>query len=281
MSNEIINADLPPMAMTSQGATVDNMLTAAIDKGISPEALERLVALRERIMAQEAESAFTAALLAFQHECPLIGKSREVDTGKYKYKYAELSHIVTVIQPLLRDHGLSFSFDAEGPADAVVVACIIRHVGGHSTRTRFPAKLDANSAMNATQKVASAITYARRYALVLALGLTVGAFDDDGRGGPPEHENPERDHSAPKNQPRDRREKPITKDDVGQVYQAWAALHPPTPADTKESRAGDFSYWVEQATGVSFPATKPEAWTRSLLQQAMNAAKDEQEVRQA
>lgn len=263
----------------SQGATVDNMLTAAIDKGISPEALERLVALRERIMAQEAETAFTSALLAFQHVCPLIGKSREVDTGKYRYKYAELSHIVSVIQPLLREHGLSFSFDAEGPAEAVVVVCVIRHVGGHSTRTRFPAKIDADSRMNATQKVASAITYARRYALVLALGLTVGDFDDDGRGGPQEHENPSRNDSAPKNQPRDRREKPITKDDVAQLYKAWAALHAKSGAD-KDALIAAFTTWCVESTGVEIVATQPAAWSWGLLRKAMADIQEEASIRQ-
>lgn len=133
----------------------------------------------------------------------------------------------------------------------------------------------------------NALKMAKKSSKVDAVLNTWGLSDlftqdvEDDKRLPPEHENPERDPATPKNQPRDRREKPITKEDVGQVYQAWAALHPPTAGASKEALVADFTYWVEQATGQTFPATKPEAWTRSLLQQAMNAAKEEQEVRQA
>ena len=207
--------------------------------------------------------------------------SKKEGGGSYEYKYADLAMVADHIKPLCDKHGFSYSFRQSFGEKQVETICVVRHSAGHAEETSFSGPWASTSGMSEMQKAVAATTTARRLALILAFGLSVGE-DNDGRGSlPPEHENPERDHSAPKNQPRDRREKPITKDDVVQVYQAWAALHPPTPADTQESRAADFSYWVEQATGVSFAATKPEAWTRSLLAQAMNAAKEEQEVRQA
>lgn len=280
MDNQIIPAE--PRVPSEYVANVGSMLSLAIEKGIDADSLGKLVALQERVLEKQAKDEFFAAMAQFHAECPIIGKNRHAKIGNsHEYGYADLAQVSDTIKPYCEKHGFSYSFRQKFGKEDVETVCIVRHAAGHAEETPFNGPWATSAGMSAMQKAVAATTTARRLALILAFGLSVGE-DNDGRGSlPPEHENPERDHSAPKNQPRDRREKPITKDDVGQVYQAWAALHPPTPADTKESRSFAFSYWVEQATGVSFPATKPEAWTRSLLQQAMNAAKEEQEVRQA
>lgn len=228
---------------------VANMLATALDRGMSPEALEKLVMLQERVMAKQAEAEFNAALLDFQGDCPIIGKSRTVDTGKYSYDYAELSHIVHAVRPLLKAYGLSFSFDSDMDSGKVTVRCIISHVGGHSKVTTFSAPVDTSARMNDTQKVASAITYARRYALVLALGLTIGE-DDDGRalgnGGPPEQPLPPRNKSAPRSEPRGQRA-PVPHSVVANIFRGWQQFVAPGCKDLAE-----FQSWVAFATDRDF-----------------------------
>jgi len=70
---------------------------------------------------------------------------------------------------------------AEGTVKA---GTIVRHIGGHQERTTFEAPVDKGASMNVMQQVASATSYARRYGLLLALGLATGE-DDDGHGTTP------------------------------------------------------------------------------------------------
>ena len=59
------------------------------------------------------------------------------------------------------------------------MVCIVHHVEGHSERTAFPVPIDRAARMNDTQKVGSALTYGRRYALCAALGIVTAEEDDD------------------------------------------------------------------------------------------------------
>lgn len=263
---------------TSNVEHISNMLAAALDKGISPESLEKLVMLQERVMAKQAEAEFNAALLDFQSECPIIGKSREVDTGKYRYTYAELSHIVHTVRPLLRAYGLSFSFDSNMIDGRVEVKCIVSHIAGHSKVTNFAAPVDTNARMNDTQKVASAITYARRYALVLALGLTVGD-DDDGRYAmPDEKPNPARNDKAPRAATRGQRAQPVTYEQVRALIDEWKRVIA-TEADANNPAA--FGEWVAfickrefQVLARRTDTNAMSHWTQEDLAQCQAAIKE-------
>ena len=157
-----------------------SMLQAAIERGIDPDGLEKLAALFERFEDRRASREFSAALLAFQNSCPNVAKVRRVKTGKYSYDYAPLDYMANVIRPHLDRCGLSFTVDVSIEGDRVTVRTVIRHTGGHQESTTFTAPIDSTAAMNAPQKVASAVSYARRYGLMLALGIVSGGEDDDG-----------------------------------------------------------------------------------------------------
>lgn len=169
--------------VTLEPAGTFNALQLAIEKGVSPETLEKIVALQERILERDGRMAFAAAMAAFQGECPPITKNKTAtNQGRPMYQFAELDHIAEKIRPLLQKHGLSYRFDSTIEEDRVKVVCIVRHIAGHSESANFEAPVDGTSMMNKAQKAASALSYARRYALILALGLTTtGDQDDDGR----------------------------------------------------------------------------------------------------
>lgn len=158
------------------------ILVKAIENNVSVEALERLLAMRERIKADQAKSAYYQAMSSFQAGLPQIKKEREVKgkDGNVRYRYASLDDIVSQVSTLLKEYGLSFEIKTEHKDGFIVATCVTHHVEGHSGESTFPVPVDESSYMNAAQKVASAQTYAKRYAFCNAFGIVTGDYDDDG-----------------------------------------------------------------------------------------------------
>lgn len=164
---------------------IGNLLMLAMQGGVSVETIERLVALKERAEARSAAAEMNSALAQFQAECPHIRKTSTAEIvtnsgGKYGYRYAELDEIARTIRPLLIKHGLAYSWDMETQNDRILCTCILRHVGGHQLTAKFGTPTSTKSAMSDQQKVAAALTYARRQSLVQVLGLTMTDPDNDG-----------------------------------------------------------------------------------------------------
>lgn len=116
------------------------------------------------------------ALAAFQGEAPKLHKGETAQAGSYSYKYVDLADIVAVIQPLMKEHGLSWStFPCIGSDGRPALRYALRHTSGDMESDTMPlmlAKADA-------QGLGSAISYGRRYALCAVLNLVADA-DDDG-----------------------------------------------------------------------------------------------------
>ena len=149
------------------------------------EALERLVALSERVDARRAERELVSALAAFQSECPAIEKSKPAtDTtregGRVLYIYAPLEKIVEAIKPILQKHGLSFSWNMERKEGGVKVTCIVSHLGGGKREAYSDLPMTGGtSIMSAPQKTQATVTYGRRQSLIDALGLSTCDPDTD------------------------------------------------------------------------------------------------------
>ncbi len=112
------------------------------------------------------------ALLKSQTEFPNVKKS--ANNPFFKSKYASLDAILEVVTPILNKNGL---FIVQAPTnfdDKVGVSTAIYYKDGTSIESRFVMTL----AKNDPQGAGSAITYARRYALVSMLGLNVEDDDD-------------------------------------------------------------------------------------------------------
>lgn len=161
--------------------SVAAMLNNALAGGASPESLEKLVNLYERVQKMDAEKAYAKAMRDFQRDCPVIRKNKTANAGKYSYDFTSLDYLVQTIRPIADRHGLSFSFAGGIDGKMVTVTTTIRHIDGHKETTPFSAPVDEAAAMNNTQRVASATSYARRYGLLLAFGIATGAEDDDGQ----------------------------------------------------------------------------------------------------
>lgn len=157
----------------------NELLRLAVEKGLDAAALNVLCGQINLQTADEAARAFDAAMVEFQAEVPPIGKSRTVKTEKYSYGYAELDHIVQTVRPILAKHGLYAFFDVTHEGESVRCRCIVRHKLGGERASEFSAPIDSTAKMNDTQKVGSAQSYARRYAYIAVLGLTIAGDDDD------------------------------------------------------------------------------------------------------
>ena len=168
---------------------VSSLVRLAVDKGVSVEILERLVALQERVSDRAAESAMVNAIAEFQAECPSIRKSKKATIRtrsgiSYSYTYASLDDIAQTIRPLLHKHGLSYTWDSTVEGGVMTVTCILRHVEGHSVTATFTAPTDTKADMSGAQRHGAALTYARRQSLVQVLGLTSADDDNDAPGAP-------------------------------------------------------------------------------------------------
>lgn len=147
------------------------------------EALNAVLDASIRWEEKEAKKALHRALAAFRGECPPILKERSVTTssgGRARYHYASLDDIERVVRPLMDKHGLFFTHDQEVDGNRMTVTCWIHHEDGASISSKWTGPAEDGGHMQGIQKAGSATTYARRYSLVNALGLTTTDQDDDG-----------------------------------------------------------------------------------------------------
>ena len=155
------------------------LIAKAIEAGTPVEALERLLAMRQTLKAEQAREAFIDAMAAFQAECPVIEKTKAAD----RYKYAPLDKIVAATSDLRAKYGFSYSFNTRFESDppAQVTICTVRHREGHEESSEFRSPIDPENKarMNALQLSASSQTYSKRYAFINAFGIVTGDEDDD------------------------------------------------------------------------------------------------------
>lgn len=158
-------------------ATPMQMLAQAIERGMSPETIDKLLVLAERFDRTNARKAFDMAIAKAKAEIPVIIKTA---TGHNEKKYADFAAIARVVDPIISKHGLSYRFRTV-QTDKISVTCVLSHEAGHYEETTLAGPADQTGNKNAIQAIGSTLTYLQRYSLVQALGLAAAA-DDDGKG---------------------------------------------------------------------------------------------------
>jgi len=170
---------------------VGTLLQAMITKGITGEAVgavEQLVKLQERMEDRRAEKEYSVAFVALQGEMPSVQATKVVPNrdGTARYKFAPFDEIMRQVGPLLQKHGFTVTFSTDytqGPPPRLVQHCTLQHVSGHKRTNSFAVRVGGGPpGASETQADGAANTYAKRYALINALNITVGAeLDDDAR----------------------------------------------------------------------------------------------------
>ena len=114
------------------------------------------------------------ALAEFQQEVPVIHKA----TQGYGYSYSDLPKIFSVINPLLKKHGLGFT---QLINDTGVKTILFHTESGDNIFSETPIPQNVQlKGMNDFQVLGSAITYIRRYAISSMLGLVTDKDTDAG-----------------------------------------------------------------------------------------------------
>lgn len=158
-------------------------------------AIEKLVALYERVEERRAAGAFAVAMATFQDRCPLIPKNRRAEVKKagvriYGYSYAELPEIIKIVKPLLTELKISYSWDSQpeaGDKAQMKYTCTLRHANGHSVSSSFTSPVDSKADLSGSQRSGAALTYGMRQSMIQVLGLTACMPDDtDGISAPPQ-----------------------------------------------------------------------------------------------
>jgi len=114
------------------------------------------------------------ALVACQTSLSDITKGRTANAGQYSYTYADLRDALATIRPVFANHGLAVTQTAAAEEHDVIVWTTILHESGQYLTTQ-PVRFPVGKTI---QQSGSAITYARRYALMAVCGLATE--DDDG-----------------------------------------------------------------------------------------------------
>lgn len=142
-------------------------------------------------------SPLATALAAFQADLPRVGKGNTADMGNYSYSYADLADVSAAILPKLAAHGLSFSSKPTlDEAGKFVLRYTLRHCAGEQDSGDYPI------ASNGTpQQMGSAITYARRYALLAVTGVAPDHDDDDGQAAQQAHSAGSNGHTHGRGEP--------------------------------------------------------------------------------
>lgn len=150
----------------------------AINPDVDVEKLERLIGMQERVMANEAKAAFTAAFVRLQGSLPEVHKRGRSHQGNY----ALFEDIQRAIRPVLDDHGFTLNYLTSFEDATIKVTAVLSHEDGHSQETSFVTRPDDSGKKNSIQAQGSAQSYGMRYSTLALLGITVTGMDDDGVG---------------------------------------------------------------------------------------------------
>lgn len=157
---------------------IDGLVQKAVEAG-TVDVLERLLAVKQQVHADQARAAFYTSLIGFQNECPVIGKTAQANIKPgFSYKYTPLEEIAHAIRPLLDKYQLGYRWFTAQDKQSLTVTCRISHALGHIEETSLTVPVGTD-AMRPAWPVAQSLTYAKRYTLCNALGIVVGGEDDD------------------------------------------------------------------------------------------------------
>ena len=173
MKKDLITIQEPVITEAKDEATL--LISQAIDKGVTVETMEKLLAMRKDLKQEKSKEEFDKAMAGFQSECPTIQKK----TQGYNYKYADLTTIVEQIKGILAKYGFSYTFDTDDVENTIVVSCKVKHISGHMEVSKATITRETTTKMNASQQSGAAMTYGKRYAFVNAFGLLTGDEDND------------------------------------------------------------------------------------------------------
>lgn len=157
---------------------------AAADPTCDIEKMERLMAMHERMQAQDAKRQYDEALAQMQEEMPVIGERGGIKdkNGRIQSTYALWEDVNEMIKPTMAKHGFAITFRTPRNERGIEVEGVLSHRAGHRESTSIVLPVDATGSKNGVQAVASSVSYGKRYTAGALLNITTTGEDDDGNG---------------------------------------------------------------------------------------------------
>lgn len=194
----VVDQPAPVPATQNQSAS---LMLAMVQRGATPEQLEKMMELLERQDRREveqakrdAEKAFREDFAAFRGENIIIPKTKHVDRGRGgSFDQAEYDEVCRRLSPALSRHGFSFRHDqrfgtrrwmtdgTESDIGWVWVTCHLEHRRGHSESLELegpPGELTVNTP---TQNMQTTASYLKRQSLLAITGTATGGEDDESK----------------------------------------------------------------------------------------------------
>jgi hypothetical protein len=176
-----------PMQLTHREPTIMEIVSQLAqhpDLGKHVDAMERLLAMKERSEDREAMRLYADALAEFQANMPVVEKHGEIKVkGVLRSKYALIEDIDDIIRPLMREYGFAFMLSEIGVKDGMrEFSGTLSHRGGHKESLIVHMPLDKSEFRSAVQSEGSTISYARRQLYKAFFNIVERGVDDDGSG---------------------------------------------------------------------------------------------------
>lgn len=167
---------------------VSELMELAIREGGegSVAALERLVALAERVTDRQAAMEFNAAYARFREAMPITvaktkrGEVKPRDGAPWSWWYTPIETLLGIAEPHLRANNLYVTWSEDASSgDASTVVCTLHHAAGHSRPSRVTIRRGSpNRKLSEGQQDAGTLTTAMRRALGMALGMVTSDPED-------------------------------------------------------------------------------------------------------
>lgn len=160
---------------------------ASRDPQVDISKMKELLAMKERIDAQTAATAFNVAMRDAQAEIPAV--LRDSQNEHTKSRYAKLEAIDAQIRPIYTKHGFSLSFNSPVAAgNDITVSCTVFHSAGHSRDYQLSGSLDGVGSQGKSNKtniqaLGSTVSYLRRYLECMVFNVMLTNEDNDGNVG--------------------------------------------------------------------------------------------------
>ena len=183
--NQIAVRQDEPSPLAIREPSVPAMLQLAIERRMDPAGLEKLTDLFIKMDDRGREQAFAEAFIALQEETKKVKAMNPVMNkpdkgGRVRFTFANFESIMGEVETPLKNNNFSISFDSEFmEGGRVQVSCTLTHIKGHSRVTRFACRVGSGPpGASEAQADGAAVSYAKRFALCLALNIIVDKIFD-------------------------------------------------------------------------------------------------------
>lgn len=183
----------------------ESILRFAIEQKADVSVIERMMVVRDKLKAENAQMLFDQAMQGFRAECRHILKTKGVsdNSGTEAYRYAPFEQVEDAILPYRLKYGFRHRFPKMICGEKTITVTIeIKHEGGHFETAEVTYRIGTKTRMMSdTQVDAATESFAKRRALINGYGLVTRGEDRDGRD-PEERPKPRGPMSEPPGQNR-------------------------------------------------------------------------------